>query len=128
MGEQRSPYGQRDQPQDDDGRPDGHLVLAQPPPGELPLAAALDRRWRAGRGLGLELELGNAHDASLAAAVLVAVRVSWGWTGEGRGFWWVGGSPVLFARMGSVCWQVSWALGQRGWKRQPVGGLMGEGT
>ena len=60
--------------EDDDGQRDHrHLVAAQPAPGQLPLATALDGLL--GRTLGgrrLELEIGDAHADSLLPAALAA--------------------------------------------------------
>ena len=114
---------------------------AQPAPGQLPLAAALDRRRprRLLDGGSGELDLGKAHvacstcPAELGSAAAAAARRP---PGEvfarldremARGH---GGFPDRRPwprAAGSVSAQTSWAFGQRGWNRQPDGGLSGEG-
>src|SRR5215469_12132048 len=100
--------------------------MAQPPPGQLPLAAALDRLFRrALDSLGLELDLGDAHGGSLRSA---RARFSPASTGKWQAVTWAAGSPGLLSSDGS-CWlQSSAAFGHRGWNLQPLGGLIGDGT
>ena len=125
-GEHRCQQSQHGHDQDHCYGGDGHLVVAEPPPGELPLAAALDRLFRRSLDrLGLELDPGDAHGRSLRPA---RARFSPASTGKWQAVTWVAGSPGLLSSGGS-CWlQSSAAFGHRGWNLQPPGGLIGDGT
>ena len=55
------------------------------------------------------------------------------WPGQAlarlQGKWQAARSPLALGSSGGSSWtQRSWALGQRGWNRQPDGGSIGEGT
>src|SRR6201992_78532 len=75
-GERRGRDGQGHHDHDDDQGRDRHLVVAEPAPGQLPLAAALDGLLgRAFSGRRLEFEIGDAHaDSPLPAALAAALH------------------------------------------------------
>ena len=66
-----------------------------------------------------------ASSTSCSMPALALARFSPG----SRGKWQAARSPPALGSSGGSSWtQRSWALGQRGWNRQPDGGSIGDGT
>ena len=105
--------GQRHHDHDDDERDNGYFVAEEPAPGQLPLAAALDRLFR--RALGALDFDGDRGDAHIADSWLpAAARFSPASTGKWQAVTCVAGSPALTSNCGSSSEHSGCALGQRG--------------
>src|SRR5579872_4929679 len=68
------------------------------------------------------------HVAGRRVHVAVAIRRAYRVSGKWQATVWSGAADAIAINGGSVVAQISWAFQQRVRKRQPEGGLIGEGT